>query len=264
MSTAAALPNARHTTRNLCALRFAVRDGVTRLVEATAGGPIRVVRANPGHICDAMLVQARGGLCNGDRWRIEVDVGAGARVRLRAAAATLLQSGRCGLRTHLRVEAGAVLTWRSPGVIARPDAWGVVVLVVDAAAGALVGCDELLHCDSGAVLRARTVVNRRSRPLHEEWTSLGGAGDHVATRLDHHTHAGSAVIVGARTLRGAGQAGGLLAAQGRVRPGLHVARALGTSLQSLDAHLGALVESLHAGPPATTAPRGAGRPGRGG
>ncbi|HET9051117.1 MAG TPA: urease accessory protein UreD, partial [Candidatus Dormibacteraeota bacterium] len=142
----------------ICTVRFGARDGVTRLLVTSAAGPLRVVRAEAGPVCDAVVVQTRGGLCAGDRWLLDVEVTDGARVRLRAAGATILHSGPAGCRTRLRVTGGARLSYRARGVIAMPGATGVAVTVVEAEPGCRVAVSEILAPVAGWVLRSRLLV----------------------------------------------------------------------------------------------------------
>ena len=64
------------------ALRFAARDGVTRLVHNRHEGPLRLIRALPlpDGRCQAVIVHPPGGLVGGDRLRIDLSLESGARV----------------------------------------------------------------------------------------------------------------------------------------------------------------------------------------
>lgn len=224
-------------------MRFGARDGITRLLAASSAGPLRVVRAEAGPVCDAVVVQTRGGLCVGDRWLLDVEVTDGARVRLRAAGATILHSGPAGCRTRLRVSGGSRLSYRARGVIAMPGATGVGVTVVDAGPGCRVAVSEIVAPFTGRVLRSRLVVRRHGRAVHEEWTELRDRGP---TQLGEATVLGSAVHVGRGCTWPRMQVhDGVLAASGAPVPGVTVARALGSSVQAVDALIGPLVEAIH-------------------
>ncbi len=64
------------------ALRFAARDGVTRLVHNRHEGPLRLIRALPlpDGRCQAVIVHPPGGLVGGDRLRIDLTLEPGASV----------------------------------------------------------------------------------------------------------------------------------------------------------------------------------------
>lgn len=224
-------------------MRFGVRDGLTHLRSTSGGAPLRVVRAEPAPVCEAVVVQVRGGLCDRDRWHVVVELEPGARVRLRGAGALVMHRGVSGWRTDLHVSAGARLSWRSPGVILQPGARGAVVTVVEIARGGRVALSEVVDCAAGSVLRTRVVVRRGGVPVHEEWMEVGARERAGPAALGDATHLGTAIVVGpspSAPPRGDGPP----VAWGPVRPGLSVARALGSSLQQIDAVLGPVVETL--------------------
>jgi urease accessory protein UreH len=222
-----------------------VRGGVTYLAAATAAGPLRVVRAEAGRLCDAVVVQTRGGLCDGDRWSLRVELDAGARVRLRGAGAVVMHSGTTGCRTHISAGPGAVLSWRSPGVIARRGVSGALVTVIDGAPRARIAVSEGLAGAERSELRSRVVVRRGERAIHEEWTFIGPAA-RAASRLGDATHLGAALAVGCDLVAPAlDDRQGVLLASGRLRRGPALARALGGSLQEIDDVLGPMVERIH-------------------
>lgn len=189
------------------------------------------------------MVQARGGLCDRDRWHLVVVLEPGARVRLRGAGALVMHRGVSGCRTDLRVSPGARLSWRSPGVILRPGARGVVVTVVDSAPGGRVAVSEAVDCPFEAVLRSRLLVRRGGVPLHEEWMEVCAPSRCGPAALGGATHMGTAIVVGPSP-PATPQVDGVPAAWGRARRGISVARALGSSLQAMDAMLGPVVEAL--------------------
>jgi urease accessory protein UreH len=227
-------------------IAFDADAGMTRLARGGAAGPVRAVRGPRAATCAVTVVQTRGGLCDGDRWRVEVDAGPGARARLRAAGATVVQAGSSAMRTRLRAAAGAALSWRSGGVILTEGAQARLTTVVDCDRGGRCAVSELVavHGPRDAVLRL--VVRCGGTVRYEERLRLD-RDPRAPWRLGGATHLGTAVAAGrgARTrarrweaaLDGAGAAEAL-------GPDLVLARALGGSLAELDELLGPLVEEL--------------------
>lgn len=234
---------ARETT----ALHFdtGARDTrVTQLTRATADGPWRVLRARSGPVCEATLVQARGGMVDGDRWRLEVVLGRGARVRLRTLGAQILHRGTVVARLRLRLGPGARLSWRPLGLIAFDGARASLTTIVDLEPHAVVAVAETIAVPRAAFLSLRLLVHHRRRLWHAEWTSVQRSR-HGPAALGEATHLGEAWRFGP----GAEAAAppwhhrvSCLGAAAAPRPGVVVARALGYSLQQLDEVIGPLVE----------------------
>jgi urease accessory protein UreH len=220
--------------------------GVTRLARGGAAGPLRVVRAPRGAVCTATVVQARGGLCEGDRWRVEVEAGAGARACLRAAGATVVGPGASALRTRLRVAAGAALAWRSRGLILAEGTRSRITTVVEVDGGGRCAASELVAVTGPRDVVLRLVVRHRGGLRFEERLRLD-RDPRAPWRLGAATHLGTAVAAGrgVRTLARRWEAalGGAGTAEA-LRDDVVLARALGGSLAELDEILGPLVEEV--------------------
>jgi urease accessory protein len=219
----------------------------TVLVEASGDGPFRVVRAAAGGTCEAVIVQTRGGMIGGDRWRVEVRVGPGGSVRLRSVGALLLHPGPTAFRLLLVAGSGARLSWRGPGVIAAPGARGRLLTRVDRASEARVGFSEPARLDPGAEVVLRTVARAGGRILLDDALILDAASG-APSRLGPARHVGSALLLGTGRVRVPllAPTTEMIVAAGRPRSGVSVVRAVGGSLQELDGVLGPLLEgSVH-------------------
>ena len=98
------------------ALRFAWRDGATRLVHNRHEGPLRLIRAlpQPDGRCHAVLVHPPGGLVGGDVLELELELQARARVLCTTPGAQKwYRSGAAAARarTRVRLGEGAALEW---------------------------------------------------------------------------------------------------------------------------------------------------------
>jgi len=109
------------------ALRFANRDGVTRLVQARHQGPLRVQRPfypeGSQEACHVYVLHPPGGLVSGDALTIRAHVERGAHALLTTPAANkLYKADSQGVAwtqlTELTVEAGATLEWLPQETIA--------------------------------------------------------------------------------------------------------------------------------------------------
>jgi urease accessory protein UreH len=229
-----------------CSLVFsAAHPDRTVLAHATAAAPWRVVRAAGARCCEATLVQTQGGMLDGDRWRVDVHALRDSHVRLRGLGATLAHRGAAAARTRLRVAGGASLSWRSPGLIPMDGARVRLTTVVDVAASGSAAVSELIAVPGVCDAVLRVVVLRDGVVLYEERTRFDrdprapwrlGAATHLGTAVAVTPHARDCARHWHAALRGCGAA---------VSPhrGLVVARALGSSLQEVDAALGPLVEA---------------------
>jgi urease accessory protein UreH len=246
--TLAFLPAARAPVARAPACRLVFTSAGPRgtaLAESTAGAPWRVVRATTAHPCDATLVQTQGGLLDGDRWRVDVHAQQDTNVRLRAVGATIAHRGASATRTRLRVARGAALTWRSPGVIAMDGARLRIATIIDVDRGSRAAVSEILATAHAHEAVLRLVVTRDGAVLYEERTGFRDAQQ--PWRLGTATHLGTAVAVTPDATTRARRWNRALQSSGAAtspRPSLLVARALGSSLQEVDALLGPLVEEL--------------------
>ncbi|WNL43988.1 urease accessory protein UreD [Halomonas sp. PAMB 3264] len=109
------------------ALRFAQRDGATRMTQARHQGPLRVQRPfypeGRGEACHIYVLHPPGGLVSGDALSIEAQVEKGAHALLTTPAANKLykadsQGVAWTQHTALTVEDGAVLEWLPQETIA--------------------------------------------------------------------------------------------------------------------------------------------------
>jgi urease accessory protein UreH len=193
-----------------------------------------------------MLVQTQGGMLDGDRWRVDVQALAGTSVRLRGLGATLAHRGASVSRTRLLVASGAALSWRSPGVIPMDGARIRLTTVVDVARGGRAAVSEVLAVPRGCEAVLRLLVLRDGAVLYEERSGFD-RDPREPWRLGDATHMGTALAVVANAGACARRWHAALAGCGAAsspRPGLVVARALGSSLQEVDALLGPLVEQI--------------------
>jgi urease accessory protein len=97
-------------------LRFAARDGATRLVHNRHHGPLRLIRALPldDGRCQAVIVHPPGGLVGGDRLDLDVSLDPGARVLCTTPGAQKwYRTARDAARATTRVALGAqaALEW---------------------------------------------------------------------------------------------------------------------------------------------------------
>jgi urease accessory protein len=100
------------------ALRFARRDGQTRLVERLHRGPLRVQRPfypESREVCHVYLLHPPGGLVSGDQLAIDIEVGRNARALITTPGAGKFyrSDGRRGVSQHQRLTIldGGVLEW---------------------------------------------------------------------------------------------------------------------------------------------------------
>lgn len=116
----------RHWAASL-ALRFAKRDGATRLIQARHQGPLRVQRPfypeGSQEACHIYVLHPPGGLVSGDALTIKAHVEQGAHALLTTPAANKLykadsQGVAWSERTELEVADGATLEWLPQETIA--------------------------------------------------------------------------------------------------------------------------------------------------
>lgn len=231
---------------NACRLEFSAGAGGTSLEHASADAPWRALRAAPAACCDAVVVQTRGGMIDGDRWRLSAHASQGARVVLRATGATVVYSGTCFLRTTLRASSGAALTQRSSGLILRPGAAVRATTLVHAESGGSVVATEAVALADCTAAILRTVVARDNRILLDD--RLGLDGDRLAPwGLAGATHVGSLVAVGLRRsvrLRTLARALPPSAGVCIPRPGCALARVRAHSLEEIRSVLAGLVAAV--------------------
>jgi urease accessory protein len=103
-------------------IRFAVRDGATRLAHLYQRDPLRVLfpTAEPGDAALAVLVTTSGGLVAGDRISIAIDLAGGAVAHVTASAAEKIYrstGATTEIRQSLSVAGGARLEYLPPETI---------------------------------------------------------------------------------------------------------------------------------------------------
>jgi len=174
---------------------FALRDGQTRLSDLYQRDPCRVLfpDSEPGEPPQAVLVTTSGGVTDGDRLRMEIEVRAGAEaVVATQAAEKVYRAGRaddhCAIDVALTVGEGATLDWLPQETIVFQGARLKRRTVAEVApGGALLACEMVVlgraasgeRFQSGLVLDSWSV--RRSGRL--AWTD--------ALRVDGETPKGA-------------------------------------------------------------------------
>jgi hypothetical protein len=128
------------------------------------------------------------------------------------------------------------------------DARVRLTTVVDVAPGGSAAVSELIAVPTGGDVVLRLVVLRGGAVLYEERTRFD-RDPRQPWRLGEASHLGTALAVVANATTCARRWHAALRGSGAAtspRPGLVVARALGSSLQEVDALLGPLVEEIAA------------------
>ncbi|MEG0885447.1 MAG: urease accessory protein UreD, partial [Janthinobacterium sp.] len=98
-------------------LGFALHDGVSRLVERTHSGPLRVQKPlypEGDAVCHAIIIHPPGGVVGGDQLAVDATVGEGARALLTSpgAAKWYRANGHVsGQHVVLRAGSGAAIEW---------------------------------------------------------------------------------------------------------------------------------------------------------
>ncbi|MDZ5634769.1 urease accessory protein UreD [Janthinobacterium sp. GMG1] len=98
-------------------LGFALHDGVSRLVERTHSGPLRVQKPlypEGDAVCHAIIIHPPGGVVGGDQLAVDATVGEGARALLTSPGAAKWYRANdhvSGQRIVLRAGSGAAIEW---------------------------------------------------------------------------------------------------------------------------------------------------------
>jgi len=174
---------------------FALRDGQTRLADLYQRDPCRVLfpHPEPGEPPLAVLVTTSGGVTDGDRLAMTVDVGPGASAVATTQAAEKIyraasNSEHCAMEFALRVGEGASLDWLPQETILFERARLKRRTVADVAPGA-----ALLACEMAVLGRAASGERFTSGLLLDAW-SVRRAGKLVwidALRVEGETRAGA-------------------------------------------------------------------------
>ena len=169
------------------ALRFAQRDGTTRLVHNRHEGPLRLIRAlpQPDGRCHAVVVHPPGGLVGGDVLDLELALEAGARVLCTTPGAQKWYRSPAAVaraRTRVILGEGAAIEWLpQPAIVfdqARVDQEIAFALAPDAR---MIGWECL-------VLGRAAMGERFERGALRQSVTLSVSG---ATRWAEHTAAGA-------------------------------------------------------------------------
>jgi urease accessory protein len=131
---------------------FAVRDGKTRLADLYQRDPCRVLfpEPGPGDPPEAVLVTTSGGVTDGDRLKMAIEVGPGGHaVATTQAAEKIYRAGasgeHCGVDISVKVGAGATLDWLPQETIVFEGARLKRRTVAEiAAGGSLLACEMVV------------------------------------------------------------------------------------------------------------------------
>lgn len=161
---------------------FAVRDGATRLVDLYQRDPCRVLFPDPepGDPPQAILITTSGGVTDGDRLSMAVEVGPGAAaVAATQAAEKIYRAARTSEHCHMEVTVtvgdGAVLDWLPQETIVFEGARLKRRTTADVGAGA-----SLLACEMVVLGRAASGERFTGGLLLDSW-SVKRAGKLVWT-----------------------------------------------------------------------------------
>lgn len=187
----AAIRSADAGWRARLALRFARRDGATRLVDNRHEGPLRLIRALAGADgrCDAVIVHPPGGLVGGDRLDLDLVLEPGTHVLCTTPGAQKwYRSVDAPARavSRIAIGAGAALEWLpQPAIVydaARVDQSVELALAPDACSIGweclVLGRAAMGERFTRGSLRQRLALARDGVPLWAEHT-VADAGDRL-------------------------------------------------------------------------------------
>jgi urease accessory protein len=131
---------------------FAVRDGATRLADLYQRDPCRVMfpEPEPGEPPQAVLLTTSGGVTDGDRLKMSIEVGPGAQAVAATQAAEKIYraakgGGHCSMDISVSVGEGATLDWLPQETIVFEGARLKRRTVADVApGGALLACEMVV------------------------------------------------------------------------------------------------------------------------
>ena len=178
-------------------LGFALHDGVSRLVERTHRGPLRVQKPlypEGDAVCHAIIIHPPGGVVGGDQLAVDATVGAGAHALLTSpgAAKWYRANGHVsGQHIVLRAGSGAAIEWLPQESIFFDQACvrlrHEVELAVDAS---YIGCDIVCLGRSASgesfttgSIRQQVQIRRGGKLLWWEQGVLAGGGALMASPL---------------------------------------------------------------------------------
>jgi len=190
-------------------LGFALHDGVSRLVERTHRGPLRVQKPlypEGDAVCHAIIIHPPGGVVGGDQLAVDATVGAGAHALLTSpgAAKWYRANGHVsGQHIVLRAGAGAAIEWLPQESIFFDQACvrlrHEVELAVDAS---YIGCDIVClgRSASGEMFNTGSIsqqvqIRRGGKLLWWEQGALAGGGALMASPLGLASHTVCATLI---------------------------------------------------------------------
>ncbi|MEG1325015.1 MAG: urease accessory protein UreD, partial [Janthinobacterium sp.] len=178
-------------------LGFALHDGVSRLVERTHSGPLRVQKPlypEGDGVCHSIIIHPPGGVVGGDQLAVDVTVGEGAHALLTSpgAAKWYRANGHVsGQHLVLRAGRGAAIEWLPQESIFFDQACVRLRHEVELAADAgYIGCDIVClgRSASGEMFNTGSIgqqvqIRRGGRLLWWEQGELAGGGALMASPL---------------------------------------------------------------------------------
>ncbi|WP_338679141.1 urease accessory protein UreD [Janthinobacterium sp. TB1-E2] len=194
-------------------LGFALHDGVSRLVERTHSGPLRVQKPlypEGGAVCHAIIIHPPGGVVGGDQLAVDATVGEGAHALLTSpGAAKWYRANGHISRQHivLRAGSGAAIEWLPQESIFFDQACVRLRHEVELAPDArYIGCDIVClgRSASGEVFNTGSIsqqvqIRRGGKLLWWEQGVLAAGGALMASPLGlaGHTVCATLIAVGA-------------------------------------------------------------------
>ncbi|KAB8053386.1 urease accessory protein UreD [Janthinobacterium rivuli] len=194
-------------------LGFALHDGVSRLVERTHSGPLRVQKPlypEGDGVCHAIIIHPPGGVVGGDQLAVDVTVGEGAHALLTSpgAAKWYRANGHVsGQHLVLRAGRGAAIEWLPQESIFFDQACVRLRHEVELAADAgYIGCDIVClgRSASGEMFNTGSIgqqvqIRRGGRLLWWEQGELAGGGALMASPLGLGGHTVCATLIAVGT-----------------------------------------------------------------
>ncbi|MNK32948.1 Urease accessory protein UreD [compost metagenome] len=190
-------------------LGFALHDGVSRLVERTHSGPLRVQKPlypEGGTVCHAIIIHPPGGVVGGDQLAVDATVGEGAHALLTSpgAAKWYRANGHVsGQHIVLRAGSGAAIEWLPQESIFFDQACVRLRHEVELAPDAsYIGCDIVClgRSASGEVFNTGSIsqqvqIRRGGKLLWWEQGVLAGGGALMASPLGLAGHTVCATLI---------------------------------------------------------------------
>lgn len=194
-------------------LGFALHDGVSRLVERTHSGPLRVQKPlypEGDAVCHAIIIHPPGGVVGGDQLAVDATVGEGARALLTSpgAAKWYRANGHVsGQHVVLRAGSGAAIEWLPQESIFFDQACVRLRHEVELAPDAsYIGCDIVClgRSASGEVFNTGSIdqqvqIRRGGKLLWWEQGVLAAGGALMASPLGLAGHTVCATLIAVGT-----------------------------------------------------------------